>query len=140
MLTEKPSSRELSSSVARATSERAECTTVVVTCIDYRIQEPLNAWLTDAVGRHDRIALAGATYDVGTVVGQLCIAKRLHDVQWVYLVNHEDCQRYKNSPKTPEEDVAAIQARLRAIHPDMSIHSLFVALDGRLTMDEVARG
>ncbi len=72
------------------------CEAVVVHCMDFRLQQFLNDWLTKRFGikNYDRVSWAGGTKDFSYIQGQIELARRLHDVKKVILINHEDCGAY----------------------------------------------
>ena len=72
------------------------CKYAVVTCIDFRFQEALEAWINEhcGPGNYDRIALAGGVKSWDAIMDQLRVSKRLHMVETVILINHEDCGAY----------------------------------------------
>ena len=73
-----------------------QCETVVVHCMDYRLQGFLNNWLEDTLPprSYDRVAIASGVCDVYDVIRQVDIADRLHSIKKVVFINHEDCGAY----------------------------------------------
>jgi carbonic anhydrase len=73
-----------------------QCETLVVHCIDYRLQEYLNKWLESNLPArgYDRVSIAGGVYDVFYTIRQVDVAVRLHKIAKVVLFNHEDCGAY----------------------------------------------
>ncbi|MDK1119075.1 MAG: hypothetical protein QGM50_09845 [Anaerolineae bacterium] len=73
-----------------------KCETVVVHCMDYRLQRYLNNWVEENIlpQSYDRISIAGGVYDVYDVMRQVDLAIRLHKIKKVVLINHEDCGAY----------------------------------------------
>ena len=69
---------------------------LVVTCIDFRLQEAINKWISENFSPRtfDRVALAGGVKNLEVILGQIDIAIRLHHIKNVVLVNHEDCGAY----------------------------------------------
>lgn len=112
------------------------CDAVVVTCIDFRFQAHFDRWLAAEVGygNYDRVAIAGAVKDWHTVCAQIRVARRLHNVHTVVLVNHEDCGAYGSTcpRERHERDLREARMRLRREIPEVTVHLLFARLDGTL--------
>lgn len=110
------------------------CDALVVSCIDFRLQAQLDAWLSSVLGygRYDRVALAGGVKDRGTVLAQVALAARLHGIRLVLLLNHEDCGAYgaEGTPDRHRADLRAIQRRIQAELPDLVVVLGYVQLDG----------
>ena len=72
------------------------CEAVVVHCIDFRLQQFLNDWLTKRFGvqNYDRISWAGGVREFAIVQDQIKRSHSLHNVRKVILINHEDCGAY----------------------------------------------
>lgn len=72
------------------------CEGVVVHCIDFRLQQFLNDWLTKRFGiqNYDRISWAGGVRDFSSIQNQIQMSSKLHNVKKVILINHEDCGAY----------------------------------------------
>lgn len=72
------------------------CEVVVVHCIDFRLQQFLNDWLTKRFGprNYDRVSWAGGVREFAIVQTQIQTSSRLHQVKKAILINHEDCGAY----------------------------------------------
>jgi carbonic anhydrase len=103
--------------------------------MDYRLQSALNRWLVteDLEGDHDRVALAGGVKDFGTVLRQVEIAVKLHHIQRVILINHEDCGAYGPEGEFPDHqrDLRKARQEIHARFPDLKVDLYYLQLDGR---------
>ena len=96
-------------------SHRAEA--IIITCIDFRLQEAINKWISEnsQPGTFDRVALAGGVKNLETILGQIEIAHRLHHIKKVILINHEDCGAYgeAGTPEQHAEDLRNASTRIK---------------------------
>ena len=113
---------------------------LVVTCMDFRLQDFINDWISKNIPprSHDRIAFAGGVKNLETILGQVEISKRLHDIKKVILINHEDCGAYgeTGSQEKHAEDLKNAAAKIKEAHPDLEIKTYYLHLGG--TFDEVS--
>lgn len=69
-----------------------------------------------------------------TILGQIDIAKRLHHIKKVILINHEDCGAYGDPPAGgPEkhaEDLKNAAAALKQRYLDLAVETYYLHLDG----------
>ena len=77
------------------------CESLVVHCMDYRLQKYLNDWLEKNIGtgNYDRAVIAGGVLDVYYVLNHVELAAPLHKIRRVILINHEDCGAYAEAGK-----------------------------------------
>lgn len=112
---------------------------IVVHCIDFRLQKHLDSWLKETVGigNFDRVSLAGGVLDFEYVLGQIEISEKLHQIKRVILINHQDCGAYQNHGKDEQAKKDLIAARKRLIEKtdQLEIETYFLHLDG--TFEEV---
>jgi hypothetical protein len=136
--------------VARA--EKKIPKALVLSCIDYRILEAERYFLSlqNLGGQYDWTALAGASlalsgmphqYDAEAFWDQLDISYRLHHIQKVIILDHEDCDvyRYKIDPSltsnpeleltTHNEYLSRAYWAIRDRYPDLNIELYFVKLN-----------
>ena len=136
--------------VARA--EKKIPKALVLSCIDYRILEAERYFLSlqNLGGQYDWTALAGASlalsgmphqYDAEAFWDQLDISSRLHHIQKVIILDHEDCDvyRYKIDPSltsnpeleltTHTEYLSRAYWAIRDRYPDLNIELYFVKLN-----------
>lgn len=110
------------------------CEAVVVHCIDFRLQHFLNDWLKERFGiqNYDRISWAGGVKDFNYVRVQIDIARRLHKVKKVILINHENCGAY-GSDGTKERHVDDLNHAGRMVkiqYLDVDVEKYYLHLNG----------
>lgn len=114
-----------------------KCGALVVTCIDFRIQSFVNDWIKDHVGEgnFDRVSLAGGVFDREVIASQVDTAKRLHDIDKVILMNHEDCGAYGEGGTTERhtEDLDKAKKALKKKYPEVEVETYIVQLNGQVS-------
>ena len=108
------------------------CEALAVTCMDFRFQRLLDTWLQEYIGHgnYDRVAFAGAAKNSEVILSQVALAKELHDIQRVVLINHEDCGAYGEAG-TLEKHTHDLRTMARMIHdryPDVQVDLYFASL------------
>lgn len=110
------------------------CETLVVHCIDFRLQVFLNKWLESNLPAHsyDRVAIAGGVNDIFYVIGQVDVAARLHSVEKVILINHEDCGAYGKAGnyERHKADLEEAERKIEALFPNLDVETYYLHLDG----------
>lgn len=125
-----------------------------LSCIDYRLVQHTVRFF-DSLGLckdYDTLSLAGASLaavspkfpSANTAFwDQLAIAKELHQIQRVVVVDHRDCGAYKVAfgeryASDPDEETAqhrtvmeALKTALVQMHPDLAPEFYLMALDGK---------
>lgn len=111
-----------------------QCEALVVHCIDYRLQEFLNQWLESNLPaqNYDRVAIAGGVNDLFYVLRQVDVAVRLHSIEKVILINHQDCGAYGEAGiyERHKTDLEAAERTIKALFPALSVESYYLHLDG----------
>ena len=114
--------------------ESHSCEAVVVTCIDFRFQDFISQWISQNLPpkSYDRVAFAGGVKNLETILGQIEISKRLHDIKKVVLINHEDCGAYgeQGTPEKHSEDLKNAATKIKELHPDLEVETYYLHLDG----------
>ena len=109
---------------------------LIVHCIDFRLQEHLNLWLAKHVGEgnYDRVALAGGVLDFETVFKQIRLARQLHEIKRVILVNHEDCGAYGVDGHIDRHvaDLRSARKKVVAQYPSVRVETFYLYLNGSL--------
>jgi len=107
---------------------------IVVHCIDFRFQKYLNDWLAKRFGhnQYDRVSLAGSVYDFYSVLKQVEISDRLHDINKVILINHEDCGAYgaEENFARHKTDLEEAERKLEALFHHLDVGIYYLHLDG----------
>jgi len=111
-----------------------KCETIVVHCMDYRLQTYLNHWLEAnlPVKSYDLCSIAGGVYDVYDVIRQVDIANRLHHIKKVVFINHEDCGAYgfESSDERHEADLRKAREKINLLFPHLEVQLYYLNLDG----------
>ena len=111
------------------------CKDLVVHCIDYRLQEHLDKWLESnfLAQSYDRVAVAGGVNDVFYVIKQVDVAVRLHSIERVVLINHEDCGAYGSAGnyERHQTDLEEAERKIEALFPDLDVETYYLHLDGK---------
>lgn len=94
---------------------------LVICCVAYRFIGPLVDWLhaQDLRGRYDLRTHEGAALAVDQWADSAVVIDRLHSVEGVWIVDHDDCGAYRllGEPNTRDNHVLHLkraQARLQA--------------------------
>ena len=131
----------------------AEITALGITCMDYRLVEFAPAFFHDKnLTRHyDQVSLAGAALAAvsdkfpesnGAFWSHINIAKQLHHIKKVIVVDHRDCGAYKmilgepavkdaeTELKSHVKQLYAVRSAILVKHPHMEVEIGLMALDG----------
>ena len=126
---------------------------LLLSCMDYRLLDEVAHYmdgrgLTD---KYDHVILAGASLGAlvdakpewgATFWNHVDVAKQLHHIHKVMIIDHRDCGAYKvflgpETAKDAETETKAHAAQLRKLagqiaqkHPTLSVELLLMALDG----------
>lgn len=107
---------------------------IIITCIDFRLQEYINNWISQnfAPKTFDRVAWAGGVKNLDLILTQIEIAKSLHGIHRVILINHEDCGAYgeEGTKEKHSEDLATAKAKILSQFPDLEVDTYYLKLDG----------
>ena len=107
---------------------------IVVHCIEFRFQKYLDPWLHEHLGHdnYDRVSLAGAVFDFYTVLRQVEISDRLHKIEKVILINHEDCGAYgaEENYERHKTDLEEAERKIEALFPNLDVETYYLHLDG----------
>lgn len=114
---------------------------VIITCIDFRLQEAINNWIAENFQPRtfDRVALGGGVKNLDTIMSQIEIAHRLHHIKKVVLVNHEDCGAYgqENFQDSQTEhlrhtqDLKAAKQKINQTYPDLEVTTFYLHLSSK---------
>ena len=138
-----PSQNQLEAHTSRA---------IVLNCMDFRLIDDLSRFL-DADGYNnnfDEVILAGASLGLmqntypewrPTAIAHIDLARKLHHIHEIILVDHMDCGAYKllynQSHFTADEEYAlhaqnlnAAAIELQTRYPELKIRKLLMNLDG----------
>src|SRR3989344_5868878 len=95
------------------------CDALVVCCIDFRFQKFIREFTNERlVGKtFDLVGFAGATKDLATVLKQIAVSVRLHQIKEAYLIHHQDLVKARSV--------------VLAKYPDLSVYLYYLHLDGK---------
>lgn len=128
---------------------------LLLSCMDYRLLDEVAHYmdgrgLTD---KYDHVILAGASLGAlvdakpewgATFWNHVDVAKQLHHIRKVMIIDHRDCGAYKVfiGPETAKdretethfhtEQLRKVAAALAARHPDLGVELLLMSLDGKV--------
>ena len=112
---------------------------IIITCIDFRLQEAINKWIADNLPAKtfDRVAFAGGVKDLDTILSQIDIAVRLHHIKKVILINHEDCGAYgeEGTFEKHAADLRVAKEKIKKLYPNLEVDSYYLHLNG--TFEEI---
>lgn len=110
------------------------CGAIVITCIDFRLQEYIDNWIKENLGsgNHDRVAWAGGVRNLENILNQIKISKRLHHISKAILINHEDCGAYGEAGTAEKhaEDLRQAATDLKTELPDVAVETYYLHLNG----------
>lgn len=110
------------------------CEAIVITCIDFRLQEYINKWISKkfAPKTFDRVALAGGVFDLEYVLKQIEISHSLHHIKKVILINHEDCGAYGEAGTHEKHimDLEETKRQIENLYRKLVIETYYLHLDG----------
>lgn len=108
---------------------------LIVACIDFRFQKYIRKWLDKNMANktYDYVGYAGASKDLKTIMMQLDISVRLHHINQVVIIHHEDCGAYgkESTHEKHSKDLKKAQTVINAIYPDLHIDLYYLHLDGK---------
>ncbi|WP_188260162.1 carbonic anhydrase [Azospirillum tabaci] len=138
---------------AHAAQPGGEVDALLLSCMDYRLIDDIGRYMDGRglTNRYDHVILAGAS--LGALTDQkkawgeafwdhVAVAKQLHRIKRVMVMDHRDCGAYRVFLKTdvaadPKKETAAHAEQLRALgaaikarNPGMEVELLLMALDG----------
>lgn len=108
---------------------------IVIHCIDFRFQKFIDDWLQKNMVdyKFDRVGLAGGVFDFYTILKQVEISNRLHQIKKVILINHEDCGAYGKEGNLirHKHDLADAEKKIEAIFPHLDVETYYLTLKGK---------
>ena len=110
------------------------CHAAIVCCIDFRFQKYIRKW-TDEILKDqtfDLIGFAGATKDLGTIINQIDISVRLHQISQVVLIHHEECGAYgaESTLERHTADLLKAKSAILSRYPQLDINLYYLTLGG----------
>ncbi len=107
---------------------------IVITCIDFRFQEYIHKWLIENFqpGTYDRGAFAGAAKNLDTILSQVEVSVKLHNIKKAVIINHEDCGAYGSEGTINHHirDLKEVQTKVKEKFPALQVATYYLHLDG----------
>lgn len=111
------------------------CDSLVISCIDFRFRKFLNDWLNEKMSgkTYDYVGFAGGIKNLEIIVGQLDISVRLHQINEVVLINHEDCGAYGKESTHDRHSLDLKKAKEVILnkYPSLKVDLFYLHLDGQ---------
>ncbi len=111
------------------------CDALVVSCIDFRFQKYIRNWLDTNMAdkTFDYVGFAGCVKDLDTILKQIDISVRLHTINEVILMNHEECGAYgiESTPENHARDLKKAKDIISQKYPHLQIRIFYLHLDGQ---------
>lgn len=108
---------------------------IVVSCIDYRLQDFLIDWTKKTFGKDgfDRLAIAGGVKNLPFVIDQIDLSYKLHHIREVYLINHKDCGAYGSEGNFEKHkmDLQLAKEKILEKLPHIKIYLFYLTLSGK---------
>lgn len=118
-----------------------QCKAVAITCMDYRIQAEVRAFLLERFGegQFDMVTIAGAALNSDFALEQVMLSHRLHHISEVVVLNHQECGGYGDAGtfERHKQDMLLFVDDVESRLPDVEAHAFFVAKVGDDTEWEV---
>jgi len=135
-------------------AEGATVTALAITCIDYRLVDDAVKFFhgMKLTNDYDQVSLAGAALAAVSAKfpssnaafwDHIAIAKQLHSIKKVIVVDHRDCGAYKvafgkdykgeGAAELAQHKsvMAEVQTKLRKLHPELASEFYLMAVDGK---------
>ena len=110
------------------------CDAIIVSCIDFRFQKYIRNWLdTNFKDKtFDYVGFAGATKDLPTVLKQIEISVKLHNIKEAVLIHHEECGAYgsESTPKRHAFDLKKAKNEILKKYPHLKVSLYYLHLNG----------
>jgi carbonic anhydrase len=110
------------------------CQALIISCIDFRFQNFIDKWITENFTpfSFDRAAFAGGVKDINKILGEVEVSFKLHQIEKVVLINHEDCGAYGDSETVEKhaQDLKTAAEKIHSAYPNLEVKTFYLHLDG----------
>jgi len=110
------------------------CDTIVVACIDFRFQKYIRTFTDNNLAgkKFDLVGFAGASKELDTIMNQIGISVRLHHINQVILIHHEECGAYgaESTHDRHVQDLNKAKKAIMALHPNLQVDLYYLHLNG----------
>jgi carbonic anhydrase len=79
------------------------------------------------------VGFAGSSKDLETIMKQIEISVRLHQIKEVILINHEDCGAYgkESTFEKHSQDLKNAKQKIQSLYPDLKTELYYLKLNGQ---------
>jgi hypothetical protein len=128
---------------------------LLLSCMDYRLMDEVSAYMQKRglKDKYDHVILAGASLGALTKAKpawgetfweHVDVAKKLHHIKKVMVMDHRDCGAYKvflgadlagdptQETAVHAEQLRALEAQIKVKHPELQVELLLMGLDGKV--------
>jgi carbonic anhydrase len=113
------------------------CHAIAVCCIDFRFQKYIRKWTDENLKDQtfDLVGFAGSTKDLDTILNQIDISVRLHQISQVVLIHHEEYGAYgaECSLEKHTADLLKAKSAILSRYPHLDINLYYFKLSGEFT-------
>lgn len=131
-------------------TSKSQVQNLTISCIDYRFRRSVWEWIeTDLAGESDIVAAAGASKAFmdddtqATLLKQVQLAKKLHDISDVHIVDHTDCGAYGGAAKHQgnldaetaehQQNLIAAKQLIESRIDGVTVHAHILGFEGMIT-------
>lgn len=111
------------------------CDAITICCIDFRFQRYIRDWTDKNLpGKtFDLVGFAGSSKDLDTILKQIDISVRLHQIKEVIIIHHEECGAYgvDSTPERHATDLRHARTEILSRYPNLQVYLLYAKLDGK---------
>ena len=119
----------------------SNCKGMILHCMDFRIQTAVETWVKDQGFQDDvdRVAFAGSCLNGDFALEMIQASSRLHNIDTVFLTQHEECGAYGDLFATKPladakeqlvSDMTALRRRVSEALPNVQVRTLWVGKSG----------
>jgi carbonic anhydrase len=110
------------------------CDAIVVCCIDFRFQKFIRKWTDENLAGKDfdLVGFAGSTKELETILKQIDISVRLHQIKEAILIHHEECGAYgaESTPEKHADDLELAAKQIKLKFPNLAVKLFYLKLNG----------
>ena len=122
------------------------CNNLLITCMDFRFHKSICSWVNEngLTKDYDLVSIAGAQKALldedtrATVLKQIELSIKLHGINTVIFMGHQDCGAYGGSESFEDseterekydEDMTVAEEIVKKKYPDISVRKLLVVFN-----------
>lgn len=131
----------MASKTSRKTHVSHHCRSIVISCMDFRLRKSIGTFIKRNQLKDqgfDRVAIAGGVKNLPFILDQVTLSVKLHHIDEVYLINHEDCgayaeegsfEKHKHDLLFAKEILTRQFSKLRIVPLYLKLNGTFVQVD-----------